>query len=63
MLLFDAHITKLQATKSTTPPSLARNQLDAAHTIYQTLLTKKFAVSKYLVDQAKSGLAQEKSLF
>lgn len=58
MMLIDAHVARVEARiaeKSGMMPEMeAKNE--AALAIYKSLLKGKFAVSKYLVDQAKSGL-------
>lgn len=58
MLLIDAHIIRLEALlaekNGRSPEKEVKNE--AATSIYKSLIKGKFAVSKYLVDQAKSGL-------
>jgi len=72
LMLFDAHIARLQAflANKEQQQQQVEIQMNAAMTIYETLLKDHFAVSKYLVDQAKSGLdamrwicAEEKNMF
>ncbi len=57
MMLFDARIAQLEGdlAKKKDPAEMQR-KYTAAKQLYQTLLTDKFSVSKYLCDQAKSSL-------
>lgn len=58
MLLIDGNIANLQAKIAASKGSIQDSALqkEVAVRIYKNLLHDKFAVSKYLIDQAKSGL-------
>ncbi len=60
MMLLDAKIAQLQAKEAEVKGRLheADGYRQAAKTLYSTLLSEKFAVSKYLVQQAKEGLVR-----
>lgn len=58
MMLIDAHLARLEAILiETNGNELAREaKLEAAQAIYENLLTGKYAVTKYLINQASAGL-------
>ncbi len=60
MMLIDAHLLKMEADLAAAKGSSLEQEAkqEAAHAIYKSLIQGKFAVSKYVVDQAKSGFEQ-----
>ena len=60
MILFDAHLalTDAQISEDQGEKLEALNHAEASVSLFKTLLKEEFAVSKYLVDQAKLGLKQ-----
>lgn len=58
MMLIDAHRLNLEAKLAASKGQTLDAQIkaEAAAGLYKSLITGKFAVSKYVVDQAKSGL-------
>lgn len=64
MMLLDAHIATLEAAKSFKGKNIydAESKKEAARSLYLFLLKSKFTVSKYLTDQAESGLKRVNSL-
>lgn len=63
LMLIDADLARLDAKLAELKGSTHEKEmkLDAARSIYKNLIQGKFAVSRYLVDQAKSGLELLKS--
>ena len=62
LMLMDAHIAKFEAKKAEKEGKLFEKEQkeDAAKALYKSLLQGDFAVTQYVMDQAKSGLEQPK---
>jgi|694.fasta_scaffold42140_2 outer membrane protein assembly factor BamD (BamD/ComL family) len=60
MMLVEAHILRLEAKLALEKGEIPEQQVknEAAKAIYKSLINGKFAVSKYLTDQAKSSLLE-----
>jgi hypothetical protein len=58
MMLIDAHLAKLEAQLAEKKGDILDKEakLEAAQAIYGNLLTNKYAVTKYLINQAQTGL-------
>jgi tetratricopeptide (TPR) repeat protein len=64
MMLIDAHLQRLEGQLADKKGNMLEKEakLETAQAIYRNLINKEFAVSKYLIDQAKSGLDMISSL-